>query len=151
MATIRERIALRALEFAELVTRSGNSRPGRQEYGGRFTQGGALNRQTGLGNGLDKTESTIFTPTRFWWRAPLELLYVQSSAAAKFVNMPIDDMFIRWRTWIGDDVNAIEAMTEAEQRHKVRSRLNKVMKSARLYGTSIHLRTQEILLHETLH
>ena len=81
----------------ESLVRAASPNRGRGGYGGSITHGGIVNHGTGLGTGLDKSEGSFFTPTRFWWRSPLELLYVQSSAARKFVDMPIEDMFIRWR------------------------------------------------------
>ena len=80
----------------------------RPNSGRKITQGGVYNSTTGLGTPLDKSEATFFNPTRFYWRTPLEILYVQSSVAKKFINIPVDDMFIRWRSWVGDDANASE-------------------------------------------
>ena len=106
-------------------------------YGGSITHGGIRNPWSGLGQlGVDKSEGSFFVPTRFWWRSPLEVLYVQSGAAKKFVNIPIEDMFVRWRTWMDGNVDgAAEVMEKAESKHQVTHRLSQAMKAARAYGT----------------
>ena len=117
----------------------------------RLTGGGIINPGTGLGTGLDKTEGSFFQPTRYFYRAPLETMYIQSAAARKFVDIPVDDMFIRWRMWAGEDESAAEAMQEAEDRHKVPSRLAQAMKAARAYGTCVLIIvTSEAPLEEAL-
>ena len=57
--------------------------------------GGFTNMQSGLGTDLDKSEHSFFFPTRIYWRTPLEILRVQSWAARKLIEMPIDDMLCR--------------------------------------------------------
>ena len=44
---------------------------GGRGYGG-LNAGGIVNQGTGLGTGLDKSQGNFFTPTRFYWRSPLE-------------------------------------------------------------------------------
>ena len=131
--------------------RAQTNRPG--GFFGGITHGGIQNLNSGLGTGSDKTEATFFSPTRFYWRSPLEILYVQSWAGKKFINIPVDDMFIRWRTWKDGDgaEGSAEAMEEAEQRHMIRQRLRMAMRSARAYGSSLMvLVTKEAPLEEPL-
>ena len=106
-------------------------------YGGRLTQGGITNLTTGLGTNLDKTEASFFTPTRIHWRSPLEVLYVQSWAAKKFCNIPIDDMFRKPRTWKDDSESNVDTMREAEAEHHVMERLRLALIGARAYGTAL--------------
>ena len=107
-------------------------------YGGGLMHGGAMNTTTGLGTAADKSESTFFTPTRIYWRSPLEVLYVQSWAARHFVNIPTDDMFIVWRQWMDGDLDGVaDTMQDAEIKHHVADRLRKAMRGARCYGTSL--------------
>ena len=124
----------------------------RYGYGTSLTGGGVRNPSTGLGTGIDKLEGTFFSPTRFWWRTPLEILYVESGAARKFINIPVDDGFIRWRSWMdGDSEGAAETMEEAEKKHRVRQRLRQAMRAARAYGTAfIVLMTDETVPEEPL-
>ena len=115
---------------------------GRNPYGGFGLGpmgGGIVNAQSGMGLQGDKSEHSFFTPTRIFWRGELEVLYVQSWAARKFIDIPIDDMTIKWREFKGEGQKdtAVETMKEAERRHKVKSRLKRVMKSGRLYGTAL--------------
>ena len=107
------------------------------DYYGSLTKGGLYNNKTGAGSLLDNTESALFTPTRFWWRSPLEIIYVQSSAAAKFVNLPVDDMFIRWRSWTADNEPDAEKMEEVEQKHHITDRIADAMKASRAFGTGV--------------
>lgn len=61
-------------------------------------------------------------------------LYAYSWAAAKMVDMPIDDIWRNGRKWIGEDP-AVEAMDEAVEKIRAHTALAKAMKTARLYGT----------------
>ena len=118
---------------------------------GSLTAGGIVNPSTGAGGILDKGEGNFFTPTRIYWRTPLEIICVQSSAANRFVNIPVDDMFIRWRNFSGDDDAAIEAMERAEDRHRVQTALRNAMAAARQYGTGVVvMMTKEADLMEPL-
>lgn len=101
-----------------------------------LTGGGYLNPATGAGGLADKSEGGFFTPTRVFNRSLLETVYVESWAARKFIDIPVDDMLIRWRLFDGDDEAAIEAFSETEDRHRVRSRLARAMKAGRLYGSA---------------
>ena len=103
---------------------------------GRLTAGGIRNSISGMGTGIDKTESSYFQPTRLATRTELEVVRVQSWAADKFISIPVDDMFIRWRKFKGSDRMA-EAMRDAEMMHKVRKRLATAMKMGRLFGTGL--------------
>ena len=116
---------------------------GRNPYGGfglGLMAGGIVNQQSGMGLAADKSEASFFTPTRIHWRGELEVLYAQSWAAKKFIDIPVDDMFIRWREFAGDEGDTgAEQMEEAESRHRVKSRLKDAMKAGRLYGTGLLL------------
>lgn len=117
----------------------------------RITTGGIANPQTGLGTPVDKSEASFFSPTRFYWRTPLEILYVQSPAARKFINIPVDDMFIKWRTWSGGSESALEKLEENEKRLKVKKALSQAMKSSRVYGSSVLcVMSKEAPMHEPL-
>ena len=120
-------------------------------YAGALTSGGVVNPLTGLGTGLDKSESSFFTPTRIWWRAPLEILCVQSWAAANFVDIPVEDQFIKWRKFKSDNPDDAETMAKAEKKHKVKSLLALAMKAARQYGNGfLVLMTKEAPMDQPL-
>ena len=124
----------RPVQSTQSVRRSGGG------YGSGFglMHGGIRNPNSGMGLASDKSESSYFTPTRVHWRGELEVLRVQSWAARKFIEIPIDDMFIRWRQWeAGENEAAADAMMEAEKRHGARMRLARAMKAGRLYGTGL--------------
>ena len=45
----------------------------------------------------------------------LEILAVESWVARKALRLPIDDMFIRWRSFNSEDEQAVEAMEQVEK------------------------------------
>ena len=126
--------------FRSAMTAFRSSYGGRQPYGS-LMQGGIQNYKTGMGTGLDSSESSFFRPTRIYSRHQLETLRVQSWAARKFIDIPVDDMLIRWREWKGDGSSdaSVETMIEAEERHMVQQKLASAMKAGRLYGSSLLL------------
>ena len=118
-------------------TRLPNLRANGGRGGGSLGSGGLVNLQTGMGTGLDHTESSLFTPTRIYWRTPLEILGVQSWVARNCIDIPNDDQFIRWRHFNSDDESAVEAMEMAERELGVETALNQAMKAADQYGTGV--------------
>lgn len=99
-----------------------------------LTHGGFRNPATGAGvGGLDRTETAFWSPTYYWSKQSLQTLYVQSWAAAHFIDIPIDDMFIRWRQFDDD----ADQMMEAERSLDVTDSLSRAMKAARLYGSGL--------------
>ena len=102
--------------------------------GGPITQGGLYNLKTGTGTQLDHSSSSFFRPTRIYYRNQLEVIRVESWAARKFIELPVDDMFTKWRKFRGPNARAYEM---AERRHSIRDRLSRAMKVARLYGSGI--------------
>lgn len=103
---------------------------------GSLTGGGIVNFGSGLGTAVDKTQGSFFTPTRIYWKAPLEIIAVESWAARNFINIPVNDMFVRWRRFKseGEDESG-QLMTDEERRIKIRKKLAAGMKAGRLYGT----------------
>ena len=123
-------------------------------YYGSLMGGGIVNHKTGMGLAGDKSESSFFVPTIYTWRTPLEIIHNQSWAAKKFIQIPVDDMFIRWREFDmegGVTEASVEAMRECEMRHRVRKKLSNAMKAGRLYGSALLVMvTREAPLHEPL-
>lgn len=105
-------------------------------YGGMAAAGGVRNTLSGLGGTADKTESTYYEATIINSSAQLQTIYVQSWAARKYVDMPIDDMFIRGRRWLDSDDDDIEEYEQALEDLGIESAISRAMKSARLYGTA---------------
>ena len=66
-------------------------------------------------------------------------MYIQSWAARKFCDIPVDDMFLRWRTWSdGEDMEgSADAMRDAERKYQVAMKLNAAMWAARLHGGAL--------------
>lgn len=102
-----------------------------------LTHGGVTNDLAGLGGTADKSQQTYFSPTRFHNRYPLEIIYIQSWAAAHFVDIPVDDMWVRGREWEDENEESLDRLNEEEMMLEVNERLAGAMKAARLYGTGL--------------
>ena len=99
--------------------------------------GGPRNYATGLGGTGDHFQGTLWEPSVFSTKDPLEVIYVESWAVRRFVDIPVDDLFLRFRRWDTDDEGLLKAILEAERYFKLTSRLSSAMKAARLYGTGL--------------
>ena len=111
--------------------------PSLSGYGGAgFGSGGVRNEMSGLGGSGDKSEGTYFQPTIFRNKFFLETIYVESWVAGKFIDMPIDDMFIKGRTFEAEDETIIDTMADIDERFSVEESLARALKAARLYGTA---------------
>ena len=119
--------------------------------GPALTHGGYRNPLSGAGGHTDKSDAGFFQPTYLQSRQQLETIYVESWACRKFIDIPIDDMTIRWRSFEGEDEGQVEAMKEAEAEYQVVPRLTRAMKAGRLYGTGLLVMvTREAELSEPL-
>jgi len=130
-------IRARARRFLKQRQLSG---PGTAAYGKFYglNQGGPVNLVSGMGTQADKSEHAFFEPTRVSWRGDLEVIYAQSWACKKFIDIPVDDMMIRWRQFdAGENEAAAEAMGAAEEEYNVVGKLGRAMKAGRLYGTGL--------------
>jgi len=104
-------------------------------YGGGLNAGGIRNTISGLGGSADKGDASFFMPDRIWARQELEIIYAQSWAAARFVDIPVDDQLIRWREFEEEDQDKIDEICEAESELMIREKLSRAMKAGRLFGT----------------
>ena len=120
----------------QAVARSGFSNGG--ALGGLgLASGGMVNAGTGLGTAMDKSQLNYFTATRLNSRQELEILYNESWACQKFIDIPVDDMFIRPRVFEDMDEKVIDTLKEQEKRFNVNSRLARAIKGGRLMGTAV--------------
>lgn len=95
------------------------------------------NATTGMGGPGDKNVGAEFQPT-FINAALAELLYTQSWAAAKLINIPVEDMWVRGRQWTGDDgEDTVKRMRKAIKELKAEKRIQKAMIAGRLHGTGL--------------
>jgi len=111
-------------------------------YSGRG--GGFVNPLTGAGTDLDKNSLSLFIANRLFSRQTNEILYAESWAARKFIDIPVDDMFFKWRDFHEMSEENIEKVREAEKDFRIKSKLSRAIKSGRLYGTGLFI----ILTHE---
>jgi len=101
--------------------------------------GGLVNPISGAGTSIDKNHLSFFAPTRLQSKNFNEILYVESWAAAKFINIPVDDMFLKWREFCDMDNSTMEAVQEIEKEFQIKTKLSKSMKNGRLYGTGLFI------------
>ena len=103
-----------------------------------LNRGGPINLLSGLGGRKDKGDSTQWLPSwQLTSQQAMETLYIQSWAAAKFIDAPVDDMLIMGREYEDEDEEAVTKVEEAEAELKVADRVSKAMKAARLHGTGL--------------
>ena len=95
-----------------------------------------VNNTTGQGGAADKDLGGAFYAYRMP-REEAEQLYAMSWAAAKMVDIPIDDMFWRGRRFTGDDEGAIKAFEEAEASLNLMTALPNAMKAGQIFGTAM--------------
>lgn len=103
---------------------------------GYLGAGGMVNAVTGAGTSLDRTKSAVWRATKWNRRESLEVVYNESWACRKFIDIPVDDMTVRWREF-DDAGDAQVKMVDQEQTLSVPERLTDAMKAARLYGTAL--------------
>ena len=108
----------------------------RASYGG-LTQGGIVNQTTGLGTNLDKSQGNFFTPTRIYWRSPLEILCNESWVARNAIDIPNEDMMRRWRIFDEVDDGALDALQKAEEELDVEHVFTQAIKAGDQYGTGV--------------
>ena len=78
-----------------------------------YNWGGSYrNDRTGAGTISDNAIWGEFAPTLGIQRHQLEVLYVQSWAARKFIDIPVNDAMIRWRSF----KDKSDKMSQAERR-----------------------------------
>ena len=104
---------------------------------GHMNTGGIVNPISGMGLGADKGDSSFFLPTRIVSRQELEVIYVESWAARRFIDVPVDDMLIRWREFDEDSEGDIDRVIELEESLGFRDCLARAMKAGRLHGTGM--------------
>lgn len=110
--------------------------PVASRYRGTRQRGGLINAITGAGTAQDKLRGAEFYPS-YYHPVELEIIYAESWAARKFVDIIPNDMGSRWREFDASDSKAREAMKEQERRLKVRKQLLRAVRGARLFGTSM--------------
>ena len=98
--------------------------------------GGVFNKGSGLGGAGDKSEGTSFSPTVLENPYPLRVMYVESWAAKKFIDMPIDDMFMMGQEYKVDDDEVVKEMERSDTHYMATESMIMAAKAARLYGTA---------------
>lgn len=105
--------------------------------GGLF--GRYRNEGTGAGTSADKAAFGYFEPSVGVSRLQLQTVYGQSWAAKKFIDIPVDDAFVRWRAFDDDDGELSDKMREAEIKHSLPEKLSAAMRAGRLMGSGLLL------------
>ena len=95
-----------------------------------------VNLRTGMGTASDKNVGSEFVAVQLT-REDAERLYQMSWAAAKMVDIPVDDMFSRWRRWTGNDAGKNQAMEDAEADLNLMTELPGALKAGKIFGSSL--------------
>ena len=103
------------------------------------TQGG-LWTPTGVGSTRDKAQGAFYTPSHYT-NLQLEVIYRESWAAGRAVDMPVDDMFIDLPVFEEGDDNAAMMLNEALEDLELYRHLADAMKKARLHGSGLMIIT----------
>ncbi|MEE9451332.1 MAG: DUF1073 domain-containing protein [Gammaproteobacteria bacterium] len=106
-----------------------------QTFGG-INRGGLINPASGLGTPNDKSRQSFFTPTQFTAQTELEVINNESWAAERYIEMPVDMMFVRARVFEGVNEKELEAYEKYLDSFNLNLLLANAMKSGRLYGTA---------------
>jgi phage-related protein (TIGR01555 family) len=102
--------------------------------------GGFSNSVTGAGYENDKSIYSSFTPSiSYINKVFLETMYNESWVAKRIIDLRIDDMFLRWRSFSGMSDEATEKIQDIEDKINLTTQLNSVMKAGNLYGSAILL------------
>ena len=123
-------------QYGNVPIRATDSGPSRGRGSGSPRNARFINNTTGMGGSSDKDLGGQFCAYRMP-REEAEQLYAMSWAAAKMVDIPIDDMFWRGRRFTGDDQNAIDAFEEAEHELGLMTALPNAMKAGQIFGTGL--------------
>ena len=99
--------------------------------------GGIRNPTSGLGSASDKVENTFFVPNQINNAEPLDTIYVQSWTCRKFIDMPIDDMFIRGREYEDKESEDANTLERLDYEYRSTESLRLALKAGRLYGTAM--------------
>ena len=119
-----------------LLDQYGNSLSGTGSPRRVVQRGGVRSDLTGLGTGIDKADGLYMIPTVFD-AYQLEKLYVESWAAARFVDIPVDDMLNASREYVTDDMAVLQRIHDHENELNVTGAIGMLLKAARLYGTGL--------------
>ena len=103
---------------------------------GLANRGGIINPETGLGTARDKSDSGTWSASRLT-KKMLEIIYVESWAAKKAIDIPVDDMFSRGRLWQDENSPEVQRLIAADEQLGATKNLVCAIKAARLYGTSM--------------
>ena len=109
------------------------------KYSSYYAHGGSINPTTGAGTQSDHRRGMQWVPTRFSTRSFLEVLYNESWSVTKFIDIPVDDMMVRWREFNdpSQDQAQAQAMMEQEALYQIQDRMGRAMKAGRLHGTGV--------------
>ena len=97
--------------------------------------GGVCNPASGMGGPSDKSRQSFFLPTLINDRAVLETIKVESWAARRFIDFPVDQMFLKPRVFKGWNDAQIKQYTTFLAHFKLNQKLAAAMKTGRLYGS----------------
>ena len=96
---------------------------------------GIFNPLSGLGGSSDRSAQTQFVAVELL-RPLVEAMYAQSWAAAKMIDLPIFDMWVRGRKFQGDE-DPVKTMKSAIRKLKAHFNVARAMIAGRLFGSAL--------------
>lgn len=90
--------------------------------------------RSGLGSAGDQGSQVTFYPTQYHSPVFLETIYGESWAAAKFVEIPVRDMWVRGMRWLSDDDKQVREIMDEMERLRIVDQISNGMISSRIHG-----------------
>lgn len=98
--------------------------------------GGLYNSYSGIGTHNDKSRQSIFLPTIINSSEELDIILNESWAAKTFINLPVEQMFIRERQIEGLSPEELKSYNSYFDHYHLENKLSRAMKAGRLYGSA---------------
>ena len=107
------------------------------QSGDTYLSDSYLNYLSGAGMRSDKSQSGFFAPNSIANNpVALETLYVESWAARKIIDIPVDDMFIYPRSIKDMSDGEDDRLIELQKKLQINARIREALKASRIYGTA---------------
>ncbi len=119
-------------------------------YGG-INIGGLYNASSGIGTESDKSRRSVFLPTFLNSRTEVETIMVESWAAKRFVNLPVDQMLQKPRIFEGIEEVEIKKYENYLKDFNLNIKLGNALKAGRAFGSAfLVFVTKEAPMYEPL-
>ena len=101
-----------------------------------LNNGGLVNSYSGAGTVDDKGRQSIFLPTVIDNQQAFQTIYTESWACKRFINFPVDCMFVRPRLWENSTDECVKDYKEYLDKFGINTKLSNAFKSGKLMGSA---------------